>query len=710
MARGVDSILRPEKYSSDYDDDARKRVTAIFKRFDKNDDGKITYEELTSIFQGVDPDHWNEVSVRRLLKAIDANKDGSIRYEELLEWIMGKSEGWSEARQAFMLKGKHCFCPGDVIVVNRQVEKHSDPFEIEIDLSSGGKLGAVLASPDGKSILVKAVRDGGLLAGWNTENPSEFQVTVGARMTEMEATVYTEKLKGKDAKSKSHVQVSKAQNDPSEMIKLLKLRALLKILVQPCEASNTYSVKLADSYEDLITMHEGVRAVVKKVKHIKTEGLYAVKSVFKKKMPKDTFISEFETMMQLDHPNVLPLLEVFEDHHCVHLVVPLCEGGELLEQVLENDKFNERQSARCMQQVLGAVRYLHSQSICHRDVKACNVLLETACDLDRALLKLVDFGNACRIQPELKMKTVMGSAEYMSVEMVAWEGYTCLCDVWSCGVLMYVLLGGYPPFMGDTDGQTTKLIRTYQKTKLINFGGLEWNEVSDEAKDLIQAMLASEDSRPTAEAAYQNRWIKDLAPGSSVGKLEHTAVNIRAFSSQCRVKKLARYALARNLNVDEVESLRREFELLDKNGDGSVTYHELKSVLDRSSEKCAEQMRKDFEGVDVDGNKRIEYTEFLAAALDQKLHCEEHGCWMAFNVFDRDGSGMISKKELMDILQNDEKCAALTQTMNLESTTNSIARCLAECDADQDGQIDFEEFLAMMRGEKPQPDKHVGRL
>merc|ERR1712086_436918 len=117
---------------------------------------------------------------------------------------------------------------------------------------------------------------------------------------------------------------------------------------------------------------------------------------------------------------------------------------------------------------------------------------------------------------------------------------------------------------------------------------------------------------------------------------------------------MGRYALAKHLTVDEVEHLRR-----------------------------------DFEAMDVDGDKRIEYTEFLAAALDQRFHCEEHSCWMAFNVFDRNGSGMISKKELRDILENNETCFALSQTLKLGSTADSIARCLAECDADMDGQIDF---------------------
>jgi len=294
----------------------------------------------------------------------------------------------------------------------------------------------------------------------------------------------------------------------------------------------------------------------------------------------------------------------------------------------------------------------------------------------------------------------MGCVEYRSVEMVSNvgynSGYTCLCDVWSCGIIMYLLLAGYPPFQGDTDGETLRLVRKSD----IYFDESDWAEVSEDAQDLIKTLLLPEKSRPSADEALQHQWIKDSAPKANTGKLEATYKNISAFSGHCRLKKLARYAVAKNLHVDEVEDLRREFEGVDKNGDGTVTFHEFRAVLDRCHEKCAEQMRHEFEAADVDGDMKIEYTEFLAAALDQRLHCEEQASWMAFNAFDRDGSGMISKKELKAMLENSD--STTDSVIKLASTTDSIARCLAECDADMDGQIDFTEFLAMMRGESSQ--------
>jgi len=679
-----------------YADEAIKRCSAIFKRFDVNGDGVISYDELASLFQAVDPDHWNADSVRRLMKAIDTGKDGFIRYEELLEWIMGSDTRWDEARQSVLLKGKHCFSPGDVVFVNRQVHSKKDTVDVEIDLSSGGKAGVILDSPDSKSLLIKQIKPGGLLAQWNEENTNHL-ISVGDRIIEISATIYSDRFEKKSS-GKTHVEEYNAKEDPHEMVVLLKKKAVVKLTVQPCETAYAFAVKLADNYDTLSTLHEGHRSIVKRVKHRKTDQCYAVKSLLKQKMSTTLFLTEHESMRELDHPNVVNLHEVYEDFQAIHLVLQLCEGGEVLEAVLENDKFNERQAARVMQQVLAAVRFLHSHSICHRDVKAENVLLETECAIDRANVKLIDFGVARKFLKEpQKFHTMVGSSEYMSYEMLAMEGYTHLCDLWSCGIIMYLLLSGYPPFMGETDGETRRLIRTRE----VDFRENDWRFVSDEGKELIKKLLSVERTRPSADEAFRHEWIKDMAPKASDRKLEGTYQNLKGFSGHGKVKKLAHYALARRLTMEDLTDMRNEFEIIDRNKDGTVTFHEFKAMLDKRDEKSAEEMRRVFEAVDLDGNKRIEYTEFLAAALDKRQSAEEHSCWMAFNVFDHDGSGMISKKELKDILENEEKCLEMTSTFGTTIDSQSIARCLAECDADEDGQIDFQEFLDVMRGGQP---------
>merc|ERR1719487_1623421 len=119
------------------------------------------------------------------------------------------------------------------------------------------------------------------------------------------------------------------------MVQLLKKKAHLVMTVQPCESAQAFSIKLQDNYEILSTVHDGQSSIVKRATHIKTGSTYAVKSILKAKVVADALVSEFESMMQLDHPNVLCLHEVFEDFQYIHLVLPYCGGGEILEQVLE---------------------------------------------------------------------------------------------------------------------------------------------------------------------------------------------------------------------------------------------------------------------------------------------------------------------------------------------------------------------------------------
>merc|ERR1712038_300015 len=136
------------------------------------------------------------------------------------------------------------------------------------------------------------------------------------------------------------------------------------------------------------------------------------------------------------------------------------------------------------------------------------------------------------------------------------------------------------------------------------------------------------------------------------------------------------------------------FALLDKNGDKLVTFYELKEGLDKLGHaESTQSLKALMEEIDIDGSRQINYTEFLAATLDRKRYRESDACWAAFQVFDRDRSGRISKQELAQVLFTEEVQAVVDAA--------DIERVLQECDADHDGSIDFEEFMAMMRRDGP---------
>ncbi len=142
------------------------------------------------------------------------------------------------------------------------------------------------------------------------------------------------------------------------------------------------------------------------------------------------------------------LFEVYQDPKRYFIVTEHCSGGELFEQIIKRPYYSERDAAIILKQVLSAVSYCHSMKIVHRDLKPENLLLDS--EKDNAMIKVIDFGTSQSFDPNSKMHQTYGTPYYIAPEILAGE-YTEKCDVWSCGVILYILLSGKPPFDGDTD-------------------------------------------------------------------------------------------------------------------------------------------------------------------------------------------------------------------------------------------------------------------
>ena len=146
------------------------------------------------------------------------------------------------------------------------------------------------------------------------------------------------------------------------------------------------------------------------------------------------------------------MFEVCKDTHFYYLITELAEGGELFDKIvsLPQGSFNEKEAANIMRQLLSAISYLHMKNICHKDLKPENILLDTK---DGLRIKLIDFGTAAFYKPGEFMKEVIGTPYYIAPEVLSQMKYTEKCDIWSCGVIMYILLNGAPPFGGDDDNE-----------------------------------------------------------------------------------------------------------------------------------------------------------------------------------------------------------------------------------------------------------------
>jgi len=190
----------------------------------------------------------------------------------------------------------------------------------------------------------------------------------------------------------------------------------------------------------------------------------------------------------------------------------LCNGGELFERIAQQQYFSERDAANVIKQVLSAINYCHSRNIVHRDLKPENLLLDK--DGENPRVTIIDFGTSGVIDPEKKMQQKFGTPYYIAPEVLK-KNYDQKCDLWSCGVILYILLCGYPPFNGSSDKQIIQAVHAGK----YDVSEPEWKDVSDEAKDLVAKLLTYQpEKRITALEALNHPWIKKMASVDKVNK------------------------------------------------------------------------------------------------------------------------------------------------------------------------------------------------
>jgi len=450
--------------------------------------------------------------------------------------------------------------------------------------------------------------------------------------------------------------------------------------------------KILDFYDiDKKKLGEGSYGSVCKAKNKSTGAIRAAKTISKSQLKnQDRFKQEIAIMKMMDHPNIIKLFESFEDHRNIYLVMELCTGGELFDRIIEAGHFTEVQAAVLMQQIVRAIYYMHENQVCHRDLKPENFLFTTKDPIDKTLLKIIDFGLSCKFNKDQVLTTKAGTPYYVAPQVLAGK-YDQLSDLWSVGVIMYVMLCGYPPFFGETDAEVLSKVRLGN----FSFNAADWKNVSEDAKNLIRMLLKMNPrDRYTAEQALNHEWIKNKAPKASNVSLQDNFVDsLRGFRSQNKLKKAALHIIAGQLNEDQIKALRETFMALDGNGDGLLTANEMKEGLDKAGLKdIPADLQQILEDVDSDGSGVIDYTEFLEATLDKRSYVQEDVCWSAFRLFDRNGDGKISQEELRAVLDDSE-----VQTV---ASADALAQILLEIDGNGDGFIDFAEFMQMMSGAK----------
>jgi len=236
----------------------------------------------------------------------------------------------------------------------------------------------------------------------------------------------------------------------------------------------------------------------------KTGEKFAVKRI-KKVMVEGDDIKllrrEIQIMKKVNHCNILKLFEVFEDDEEFFLVMELVTGKELFDKIVERGQYSEKDAANIVKQLVSAVEYLHANGIAHRDLKPENILSADA--EGQEVIKIADFGFSKNFGEE-KLMTSCGSPGYVAPEVLTCESYDKSVDMWSVGVIIYILLCGYPPFYADNAPALFKKIMDVK----YDFDDPSWDDVSNDAKDLIRNLLVKDPkSRFTAQACLNHPWV-----------------------------------------------------------------------------------------------------------------------------------------------------------------------------------------------------------
>ncbi|XP_011307070.1 calcium/calmodulin-dependent protein kinase type 1 isoform X4 [Fopius arisanus] len=235
--------------------------------------------------------------------------------------------------------------------------------------------------------------------------------------------------------------------------------------------------------------------------------MFAVKIIDKKalKGKEDSLENEIRVLRRLKHPNIVQLLETFEDKHKVYLIMELVTGGELFDRIVEKGSYTEKDASGLIRQVLEAVDYMHEQGVVHRDLKPENLLYYSP-DEDSKIM-ISDFGLS-KMEDSGIMATACGTPGYVAPEVLAQRPYGKAVDVWSIGVISYILLCGYPPFYDESDANLFAQILKGE----FEFDSPYWDDISDSAKDFIhKLMCVNVEERYTCKQALAHPWISGNA-------------------------------------------------------------------------------------------------------------------------------------------------------------------------------------------------------
>ncbi|KAK1423846.1 hypothetical protein QVD17_19155 [Tagetes erecta] len=428
--------------------------------------------------------------------------------------------------------------------------------------------------------------------------------------------------------------------------------------------------------------HAGQKVAVKVIPKVKMTTAIAVEDVRR----------EVRILRELSgHGNLVHFYDAFEDHDHVYIVMEFCEGGELLDLILSRGgKFTEDESKNVTVQMLNVIAFCHLQGVVHRDLKPENFLLKTKDD--DSLLKAIDFGLSDFVKPDEKLNDIVGSAYYVAPEVLL-RSYDTEADVWSVGVISYILLCGSRPFWARTE---SGIFRAVLKT-VPSFNETAWLSLPPLAKDFVKGLLHKDPrKRLTAAQALCHPWIRDhhkVEVPIDVRVLR----SLKAYMLSSPLRKAALRALSKALITDDVFYLKKQFTHLEKSD--RVTLESIKTALMKHATDAMKESRI-IDYLNWMTAVELDFGDFCAGAVNvhqlEAIDQWEQHARSAYNIFENDGNRPIVIEELASEL-------GLGPSVPLHVVVSEWIR-------HSDGKLSFLGFVKLLHGVSTRKHRKLRQL
>lgn len=486
----------------------------------------------------------------------------------------------------------------------------------------------------------------------------------------------------------------------------------------------------SEFYELITILGEGSFGTVCEVVHKFTGETRVMKIISKDILSKGYTMKDLEAeiliLKKLDHPNIIKVYESFQDSSNFYIITELCSEGNLFEKLEKMVYINEQIVKMIMFEILTAVAYLHNNKVIHGDLKLENIMIDkldqehkesfttsilqeieenkleqeskmgncylkyiTSSNLSGFGIKLIDFGcSKIFSKSKKKFSEIIGTLNYCAPEVIL-NKYDEKCDIWACGVIMFVLLSGRMPFKGKNEMEICENILKRE----INFEQVpEFANISATTKNFMKQLLNYDPKgRPSANECLSDLYFRNTSESSRNLSQDYKAqknilLNLQNYSVNSKFLQAVLTFLTYNFaKKDEIFLLRKSFRQIDINNDGRISKEEL--LL--SYQKCgvslnSQQLDNILIQIDNDHSGYVEYEEFIKATVNKKNLFTERNLKHAFNLFDHDKNGTISLEEIKSLLE-----------CNLPDEVGR--ELLREINKKEDEEINFEDFKLMMQ-------------